>query len=390
MRVIGEAFVRQAAAAGRKTIVVGPRDILTPQARDTLVELGLRVVAEEEIAAPPAADGPTAMRRVLVRRSPRWVPPEPGRRPGGRVLDRVAVVGAGAVGATTAHVLAMEEAAREVVLVDIAPGLAESVALDLEHASGITGSTTRCRGGTSLGLLAAANVVVITAGRPRQPGMNRRDLTEVNGKVVRSVAEAVAEHAPDAVVVVVTNPLDEMTYAAYQATSFPRERVLGMAGTLDSSRFRWSLAMAAGAQPRDVAAITLGSHGDEMVPVVSLATIRGRPVREVLDEGAIARCVEETVHAGGTIVQLRKTGSAFYGPGHAIAEVVGALRGTVTEPIPVSVLLRGEYGLDDVVLGVPCRLGPDGLVEVVELPLTPEEEKALHTAAAAVRERIGS
>lgn len=391
MSVIGEAEVRRVAAAGRKELVVRPGDILTPQARDAAAELGLEIVDRpREAAAAPVVDEATAVRRVLLRRSPRWMPPESPPSPATRILDRVAVVGAGMVGTTAAHVLSLGGAVRELILVDVAPELAAAVALDLEHSTGITGSATVARGGTDTALLADADVVVITAGRPRQPGMDRRDLAEVNGEIVRSVAESVAEYAPDAVIVVVTNPLDEMTREAYLASGFPRRRVLGMAGTLDSSRFRWALARAAGVDPRDVEAITLGSHGNEMVPVLSRATIRGRPVTEVLSPEVVARCVEETVHAGGRVVELRRTGSAFLAPGHAIAEVIDAMRGAARGPIPVSVLLQGEYGLEGVFLGVPALLDARGLVEVVEVPLAPDEERALHAAAEAVRGRQGS
>lgn len=389
MSVIGEAEVRRAATAGRREIVVRPHDVLTPQARDAAGELGLEIVDHpRQPAAAPVVDEATAVRRVLLRRSPRWMPSEPRLPAAARILDRVAIVGAGMVGTTTAHVLALAGAARELVLVDVAPGLAAAVALDLEHSVGITVSPTVTRGGTEMSLLADADVVIITAGRPRQPGMDRRDLADVNGKIVRSVAEAVAEHAPNSVIIVVTNPLDEMAREAYLATGFCRRRVLGMAGTLDSSRFRSALARAADVDPKDVEAITLGSHGNEMVPVISRATIRGRPVTEVLSPETIAHCVEATVHAGGRVVELRRTGSAFLAPGHAIAEVVDAMRGAVRGPNPVSVLLNGEYGLSDIFLGVPALLDDRGLVEVVEVPLAPDEKRALFAAAEAVRGRM--
>jgi len=390
MSVIGEAEVRRVAATGRREIVVAPGDILTPQARDAIAELGLEIVDRARPAASgPPVDEATAVRRVLFRRSPRWVPPARRQSSHARIFDRIALVGAGMVGTTTAHVLALGGAARELVLVDVAPELAAAVALDLEHSTGITRSATVSRGGRDMALIAGAEVVVVTAGRPRQPGMDRRDLAEINGKIIRSVGEAIAEYAPDAVVIVVTNPLDEMTREMYLTTGFSRRRVLGMAGTLDSSRFRWALARAAGVDPADVEAITLGSHGNEMVPVVSRATIRGRPVAEVLSDEAIARCVEETVHAGGRVVELRRTGSAFIAPGHAIAQVVDVMRGAAPGPIPVSVLLAGEYGLRDVFLGVPVILDEGGLVEIVQIPLSPSEESALHEAAAAVRGRMG-
>jgi malate dehydrogenase len=284
---------------------------------------------------------------------------------------------------------ATADIAAEVALIDLVPGLAESVALDLMHASGITRSPTKVIGGTGLEMVAGADVVVITAGRPRGAGMSRRDLTDVNGRVVRAIAEQVAAHAPDAVVVVVTNPLDEMTLAAQVATGFHRQRVLGMAGTLDSSRFRHQLAAAAGVTPADVIAFTLGSHGKEMVPITSTATISGRPLATVLDRVAIDRAVTETINGGAAVVALRRTGSATIAPAHAIIEVLDGIRGATAGPIPVSVLLDGEYGIEGVVVGVPCLLGRRGVIEVVELDLAPDELARLRAAADSVRDRSG-
>jgi malate dehydrogenase len=229
---------------------------------------------------------------------------------------------------------------------------------------------------------------VITAGRPRSPGMSRKDLVEVNGRVIRTISEQVAAHAPDAVVLVVTNPLDEMTEAALVATAFPRQRVLGMAGTLDSSRFRYHLAVAAGVMPAGVSAFTLGSHGEEMVPVTSQATIAGKPVATVLDQAAIARAVKDTIEGGAAVVSLRRTGSATIAPAHAILEVLDGIRGARAGPIPVSVRLEGEYGIDGVVVGVPVVLGRSGVIEVVELTLSQEELAALRRSAQAVGSRL--
>jgi len=388
VRVIGEHDVRTSAARSN-VLVVGSDDLLTPYARDLVSQLGLRVVSEPvETVAPNAPDHGTAVSRVLLRRSPKWVTPEAVTNLSATAFGRVVMVGCGAVGAAAGHMIAARAAARELAFIDLVPGLAASTALDIEHASGITGSDTRCTGGETLDLLADADVVVVTAGRPRSPGMSRDDLRDINSKVVRGVAEAVQEHAPDAILVIVTNPLDEMTYEAYRSTQLPRERVLGMAGTLDSSRFRWSLATAAGVHPRDVSAFTLGSHGDEMVPILSHATIKGRPVAEVLPQDAIDRCVKETVGGGGRIVAIRRTGSASIAPAHSIVEMLDAMRGAVSDLLPVSVLLRGEYGIEDVVVGVPTRLGRAGLEEIVELPLAQEELEALRRAAIIVKERL--
>lgn len=388
MRVIGEHDVRTS-AAHRQVLVVGPGDLLTPQARDVAAQLGLRVVNESvETVTRNVPDHGTAVSRVLLRRSPKWVTPDSPVRSNVTAFGRVAMVGCGAVGAAAGHLLAARGATKELVLIDLVPGLAASTALDIEHASGITGSATRCSGGEALDLVAGADVVVVTAGRPRSPGMTRADLRDINSKVVGGAAAAVQEYAPDSVLIVVTNPLDEMTYEAHRSTELPRERVLGMAGTLDSSRFRWALAVAAEVHPRDVSAFTLGSHGDEMVPILSLATIKGRPVTEVLSPEAIHRCVEETVGGGGRIVALRRSGSASVAPAHSIVEMLDAMRGAIPGPLPVSVVLRGEYGIEDVVVGVPTRLGRGGLEEIVEMPLAAEELEALQRAAAVVKERL--
>lgn len=293
------------------------------------------------------------------------------------------------VGTTAAHLAAMSGMAAELTLIDVVPGLAASVALDIEHASGITGSRTRAKGGTSLKLVAGAEAVVVTAGRPRSPGMTRAGLLEINGRVVRDVGEAIAAHAPNAVVIVVTNPVDEMTYQLWRASGLPDEQVLGMAGTLDSSRFRNALAEAAKVSPADVSAVALGSHGAEMVPVVSTATIKGRPVREVLPEDKIQACVRDAIDGGAQVVALRKTGSAFIAPAHAVIEVLEAMRGAIADPVPVSAMVHGEYGLEGVFLGVRARLGRTGVVEIIEDRLDEAELAALGKAAASIKQRLG-
>ena len=387
--VVGEADVVSAWRSGARTVAIAPGAVITVLAREAAARLGVALhVGPLEEPATAATDGATAARRLLYRRHPGWVAPQPLRGLTPTRLNRLAIVGAGGVGANTAHLAASSGTADEITLIDLVPGLAESVALDLMHASGITNSTTRTRGGTGIELVAGADVVAITAGRPRSPGMSRKDLVEVNGRVVRAVSEQIAAHAPDAVVLVVTNPLDEMTEAALIATGFPRQRVLGMAGTLDSSRFRYNLAMAAGVSPGDVSAFTLGSHGAEMVPITSLATIAGKPIRTVLDEAAIARAVRETIEGGAAVVSLRRTGSATIAPAHAILEVLDGIRGAQAGPIPVSVRLEGEYGIEGVVVGVPAVLGRSGVIEVVEFDLAPDELAALRAAAEAVRDRL--
>ncbi len=388
-RVIGAEHVTDAVRQGRCMIEVMPGDIVTAVARESAEQMKIALV-EGPIEKPAAikTDGGTAARRSLYRRNPKWISPQPHKLRSVSRLKRLALVGAGGVGATVAHLAASQNIADEIVLIDVVPGLAESIALDLNHASGITGSKSHVTGGTSLNLVADAQVVVVTAGRPRTPGMSRADLLTINKRVIQSVAEAVKTSAPDAVVIVVTNPLDEMTVEMLRATQFPRGQVLGMAGTLDSSRFRRSLAAKAGVAPSDVDAMTLGSHGDEMAPIVSRARIRGRPLSVFLSEDAIQECVQDAITGGGQVVALRKTGSAALAPAHAIVEMIDHMRGARAGIVPVSVMMDGEYGIEDVVLGVPCQLGTSGLIEVADIPLSEAEQAQLVAAANAIRTRL--
>lgn len=389
-RVIGSEAIEDARQRGRVAFEVLPGDIVTDVARETAARLGMKLLdGPVERPAPVQSDGKTAMRRVLHRRSPKWAAPARGAAPKARRFGKIALIGAGGVGGNVAHLASMADMADEIALIDIAPGVAAATALDLNHASGITGARGRCIGGETLSLVAGADVVVVTAGRARGPGMSRADLIGTNAKVMQSAAEAIRTQAPNAVVIVVTNPLDEMTYEMLRATGFPRTRVLGMAGTLDSSRFRNALAGAAGVAPGDVQAITLGSHGDEMAPITSLARIRGRALETFLSAEQIAECARDAVTGGGQVVALKKTGSATIAPAHATIEVMDHLRGARRGPVPVSVMLDGEYGVEGVVLGVPAHLGAQGLVAVEDLRLTSEEKAALHGAADAIRGRLG-
>ncbi|MCC6002174.1 MAG: malate dehydrogenase [Pararhodobacter sp.] len=388
-RVIGAEHVVEARRRQRTQLEVLPGDIVTAEARDQAERLGI-ALRDGPLPRPEpiVTDGATALRRALWRRSPRWVAPSARRARQPRRFGRIAFVGAGGVGSHAAHLCAMADMAEEIVLIDITPGLAEAMALDIAHASGITRSRCRVRGGASLALVDGADVVLVTAGRPRAPGMTRADLIEVNRRVVHATAAAIAAHAPQAVVIVVTNPLDEMTFEMLRATGFPRGQVLGMAGTLDSSRFRHALARAANVDPGDVEALTLGSHGEEMAPIPSASTIKGRPLAFFLSPEQIAACVRDAVTGGGQVVALKRTGSAVIAPAHASVEVMDHLRGARAGPVPVSVLLQGEFGITDVVLGVPCHLGTGGLVEVAEIALTPAERDALQAAAQAIRKRL--
>lgn len=389
-RVIGREAIEAARQRGRIVFELLPGDIVTDVARETAARIGIRLVdGPLEKPAVVRTDGATALRRGLHRRSPRWVAPSAAVRPKARRFGRLALIGAGGVGGTIAHLAAMADIADEIALIDIAPGLAAATALDLNHASGITGTRARCIGSERLADVAGAEVVVVTAGRARGPGMTRADLIGANARVIRAAAEAIRTQAPAAIVIVVTNPLDEMTVEMLRATGFPRERVLGMAGTLDSARFRHALALAAGVGPGDVQAITLGSHGDEMAPIPSLARIKGRALERFLSADQIANCVRDAVTGGGQVVALKRMGSATLAPAHASMELLDHLRGARVGPVPVSIMLEGEYGLSGVVLGVPAHLGSSGLVQVEDLRLTAEERIALHKAAEAVRLRLG-
>ena len=389
-RVIGAENIELARQRMQRHVEVMPGDIVTAPAREQAERLGIALL-DGPVERPEAAktDGATATTRGLWRRSPRFIPKTAVASGNPRRIRKLALVGAGGVGSNVAHLAANADMAETIALMDIAPGSAEATALDLNHASGVTGTRARVTGTTSLEDVEGAEIVVVTAGRPRGPGMTRADLIDTNRRVMEGTGTVIAERAPDAVVIVVTNPLDEMTHEMLRVTGFPRERVLGMAGTLDSSRFRNALAMAANVEVRDVTALTLGSHGEEMAPIVSQSTIKGRPVDAFLDKDQIESCVRDAVTGGGQVVALRKTGSAVIAPAHATIEVMDHMRGARLGAVPVSVMLDGEYGLEGVVLGVPCFLGAGGLVEVRELPLPDAEQAALTAAAEAIRGRLG-
>jgi malate dehydrogenase len=388
-RVIGAEQVQAARSRGRQVLEILPGDILTDLAKESAVRLGIRLVdGPLEKPLSPQTDGNTALRRGMTRRNPRWVAPRVSQAREPRRLRKLALIGAGGVGGNIGHLAANADMAAEIALIDLAPGLAASTALDLQHASGITRSAAWITGSQNLADVAGADVVVVTAGRPRTPGMSRSDLIEVNKRVIHASAEAIRSQAPSAIVIVVTNPLDEMTTEMLRATGFPREQVIGMAGTLDSSRFRASLAKAAGVTPADVEALTLGSHGDEMAPIPSQSRIKGRPLDVFLSQDQIDACVKDAITGGGQVVAIKKTGSATLAPAHASIELIEHIRGARAGHVPASVMLDGEYDIRDVVVGVPCHLGVSGLVSVEQLRLTDSEQAALHRAAEAIRARL--
>jgi malate dehydrogenase len=302
-------------------------------------------------------------------------------------MAKVTVVGAGKYGSTTVQRLAEKDICDEVVMTDIVEGLPQGLALDINQSRPIEGFETRVVGSNGYEETAGSDVVVITAGVPRKPGMSRMDLLETNAKIVGEVTRKVAEASPEAVLIVVSNPLDEMTALAAEVSGFGRERVMGQAGMLDTARFKHFLAEELGTSPSRVEAMTLGSHGDTMVPVPSMVKVDGKPLTEVADAETIERLVQRTRDGGAEVVALLKSGSAYYAPSSAAAAMVEAVLGDTGEVMPVCAWVTGQYGIDGVYLGVPARLGRGGVAEVVELPLTDGELADLREAAEAVRSK---
>ncbi|HVN11747.1 MAG TPA: malate dehydrogenase [Kineosporiaceae bacterium] len=301
------------------------------------------------------------------------------------------VVGAGFYGSTTAQRLAEYDIFEKVVLTDIRDGWAEGLALDLNQSRPVEGFETEVvgrttgQGGEGYEVIAGSDIVVITAGLPRKPGMSRMDLLEVNGRIVRQVSENVARHAPEAVVIVVSNPLDEMTTLAQTATGFPHRRVMGQAGMLDTARFTYFVAERLAVPVGSVRTLTLGSHGDTMVPVPSACTVDGRPLSEFLDEPTVEELLTRTRNGGAEVVALLKTGSAYYAPSAAAARMARAVAEDSGAIMPVCAWVDGQYGIEGVYLGVEAELGATGVRRVVERDLTESELAGLREAAEAVR-----
>ncbi len=299
---------------------------------------------------------------------------------------KVTVVGAGNVGATCANVLATREVANEVVLVDIKEGFAEGKALDIWETAPVLSYDTRTTGSTNdYTKTANSDVVVITSGLPRKPGMSRDDLIATNAGIVKSVTENVIKHSPDAILIIVSNPLDVMTYCAYLTAKKDSIKVFGMAGVLDTARYRAFLAEELNVSPKDIQAMLLGGHGDTMVPLPRYTTVAGIPVTEMISEEKLNAIVDRTKKGGGEIVNLLGT-SAWYAPGAAAAQMVEAIVKDQKRIFPVCAYLNGEYGLKDIYLGVPVKLGKNGIEEIIELQLNADERKLLTDSAAAVKE----
>jgi malate dehydrogenase len=304
-----------------------------------------------------------------------------------RQRRKVTVVGAGNVGATCALELARRDYL-EVVLVDIVENLPQGKALDMNQMGAVLDFEPRIVGSNGYEETAGSDVVVITAGVPRKPGMSRDDLVTTNEKIVGSVSEQAASQSPDAVLVVVSNPLDAMCHVAKNVSGWPKERVLGMAGILDTARFSTFIAWATGSSVKDVTAMVLGGHGDQMVPVVSATTVGGIPLTQLVSGERIEAMVERTRKGGGEIVDLLGT-SAWYAPGAAAAQIVAAIMLDEKRVLPCTALLEGEYGIDGLYMGVPVRLGSGGIEEVIQLELSEQERAWLAESAAAVRDVVG-
>jgi malate dehydrogenase len=303
-------------------------------------------------------------------------------------MSRITVVGAGKYGSTTVQRLAEWDIVDEVVMTDIVEGLPQGLALDMNQSRPVMGNRTLVVGTNDYADTAGSDVVIITAGLPRKPGMSRMDLLEVNAKIVTSVVTDIVRYSPDAVLIIVTNPLDQMTTLAANVSGFPRSRVFGQAGILDSSRFAHFISEETGADIQSIEAFTYGSHGETMVPVPSLCRVGGKPLAEVLSPGTIEDLVDRTRKGGAEIVALLKTGSAYYAPSAAAAFMARAVIEDSGQQMPVCAWMTGDYGIEDVYLGVMAEVGAGGIRQVVEEPLTGEEKDALVSAAAAVKEKV--
>jgi malate dehydrogenase len=298
---------------------------------------------------------------------------------------KVTVIGAGNVGATAAQRLAEKEIC-DVVVVDIIEGVPQGKALDLTEAAPIEKHDAQVTGANEYEATAGSDIVIITAGIPRKPGMSRDDLISTNAGIMKSVTEQVAKYSPNAILIIVSNPLDAMCHVAFDASGFPKNRVIGMAGVLDSARFRAFIAMEMNVSVESTHAFVLGGHGDTMVPLPRYSTVAGIPITELMPQDRIDALVDRTANGGAEIVGLLKTGSAFYAPASAAVEMAESILKDKKKILPCAVQLQGEYGIKDLFIGVPVKLGADGVEDIIEIELTPEEKTKLDHSAAAVQE----
>jgi len=304
------------------------------------------------------------------------------------MVDKITVVGGGNVGATAAQLTALKELARQVVIIDIVDGVPQGKGLDMWESAPIEGFDSRVIGTNNYADTAGSDVVIITAGIARKPGMSREDLLKTNAGIVRSVSEQIKATSPNAIIIMVSNPLDVMAYVCKEVTGFPRERVIGMAGVLDTARYRSFIAMELDVSVEDIQSLVLGGHGDTMVPLASYTTVSGIPLRQLMAQDRIDALVDRARTGGAEIVSLLKTGSAYYAPAAAAVQMAEAIVKDKKRILPCSAWLEGEYGMNGLYLGVPCKISRKGLEQIVDVELTDDERNALEKSADAVRETM--
>ncbi len=303
-------------------------------------------------------------------------------------MEKITIVGAGRVGEIVALSLATAELGREIVLIDIKEGIPQGTALDIQESAPIFGFDARLTGDTDLKAMAGSDVVVVTAGVPRKPGMSRSDVLDTNLAVIDGIVDEMVRTAPDAILIVVSNPVDVLTYAAWKRTGWDRSRILGMAGVLDSARMASFIAMETGLSVKNISAMVLGGHGDTMVPMPRFTCVNGIPIEHFLPKDKIESIIDRTRKGGAEVLALRKTGSAYDAPGAAVAEMVDAIGHNRKQVLSCVAALDGEYGMKDICMGVPAVVGEGGMEQVVELPLTPEEKAQFEDSARSVRADI--
>ncbi|HUP89792.1 MAG TPA: malate dehydrogenase [Longimicrobiales bacterium] len=304
------------------------------------------------------------------------------------MVNKITVVGGGNVGATCAQGVALKELAREVLLIDILEGVPQGKGLDQWESAPIEGFDTRVRGTNNYDDTAGSDIIIVTAGIARKPGMSREDLLNTNAGIVRQVSENIKRTSPNAIVIMVSNPLDVMAHVCMKVTAFPRERVIGMAGVLDTARYRSFIALELDCSVEDIQALVLGGHGDTMVPLASYTTVSGIPLSQLLPADKIQKLVDRARNGGAEIVALLKTGSAYYAPAAAATQMAEAIVKDKKRILPCSAWLQGEFGMKDLFLGVPCKLGREGLLKIIDVELTTDERAALQKSADAVKETM--